>query len=33
LVVNPGALHRAKRKTFSILDLKSGEIESVWIDE
>ena len=29
LVVNPGALHRVKQKTFVILDLTSGKIESV----
>lgn len=28
-VINPGALHRARRKTFVILDLASGELESV----
>ena len=29
LVVNPGALHRAKVKTFVVLDLESGTLESV----
>jgi putative phosphoesterase len=29
LVVNPGALHRARPKTFAVLDLESGELESV----
>ena len=28
-VINPGALHRARPKTFVILDLTTGEIESV----
>jgi putative phosphoesterase len=28
-VINPGALHRAPVKTFAILDLSSGEVESV----
>src|SRR5262249_15351086 len=28
-VVNPGALHRARPKTFVILDLASGEMETV----
>src|SRR5271156_1546165 len=28
LVVNPGALHRARVKTFVVLDLASGELES-----
>ena len=32
LVVNPGALHRAKRKSFAILGLKRGEIETVLVD-
>lgn len=31
-VINPGALHRARVKTFVILDLPSGEIESVTVD-
>jgi putative phosphoesterase len=31
-VVNPGALHRARQKTFVILDLKRGEIESVTVE-
>jgi putative phosphoesterase len=28
-VINPGALHRARPKTFIVLDLESGEVESV----
>jgi putative phosphoesterase len=28
-VINPGALHRAAVKTFAILDLESGELETV----
>lgn len=32
LVVNPGALHRARVKTFVVLDLSSGEMESVAIE-
>jgi hypothetical protein len=28
-VINPGALHRARPKTFVVLDLAGGEIESV----
>jgi uncharacterized protein len=31
-VVNPGALHRARAKTFVVLYLKSGEIESVVLE-
>jgi putative phosphoesterase len=31
LVVNPGALHRARPKTFVVLDLETGELESVTI--
>ena len=31
-VINPGALHRARPKTFAILDLESGEIASISID-
>jgi putative phosphoesterase len=31
-VVNPGALHRAKVKTFVVLDLASGRLESVAVD-
>jgi putative phosphoesterase len=31
-VVNPGALHRARPKTFVLLDLESGEIESVPVE-
>jgi putative phosphoesterase len=32
LVVNPGALHRARVKTFVVLDLLSGELESVPVE-
>jgi putative phosphoesterase len=32
LVLNPGALHRARVKTFIVLDLKTGQIESVAVD-
>ena len=28
-VINPGALHRARPKTFVVLDLESGQVESV----
>ena len=31
-VVNPGALHRAQVKTFVVLDLASGEMESVEVE-
>ena len=31
-VVNPGALHRARPKTFAVLDLKGGEIETVAVE-
>jgi len=31
-VINPGALHRARPKTFVILDLESGDLESVAVD-
>jgi putative phosphoesterase len=31
LIVNPGALHRARVKTFVLLDTDSGELESVTI--
>jgi putative phosphoesterase len=31
-VINPGALHRARPKTFVILDLDSGSVESVHVD-
>ncbi len=31
-VVNPGALHRAKPKTFVVLDLGNGVMESVIVD-
>jgi putative phosphoesterase len=30
-VINPGALHRARPRTFAILDLASGEMESVMV--
>jgi uncharacterized protein len=33
LIVNPGALHRARPKTFVVLDLASGELESVTVPE
>jgi putative phosphoesterase len=32
LVVNPGALYRARPKTFVILDLASGDLKSVVLD-
>ncbi len=32
LVVNPGALHRARPKTFMILDLSTGNLESVAVE-
>jgi putative phosphoesterase len=28
-VINPGALHRARPKTFAVLDLETGEVETV----
>jgi len=31
-VVNPGALFRARPKTFVIVDLESGQVESVSVD-
>jgi putative phosphoesterase len=31
-VINPGALHRARVKTFAVLDLQSGEIETVEVE-
>lgn len=31
-VINPGALHRAARKTFLILDVGTGETESVVVE-
>ena len=31
-VINPGALHRARPKTFLVLDLPSGEAESVSLE-
>jgi putative phosphoesterase len=32
LVVNPGALHRVQEKTFVVLDLPSGVIETVTVE-
>jgi putative phosphoesterase len=32
LVVNPGALHRARPKTFVVLDISSGELESIVLE-
>lgn len=31
-VINPGALHRARPKTFAILDLRNGRLESVVVE-
>ena len=31
-VVNPGALHRARPKTFAILDVATGELETVVVE-
>jgi putative phosphoesterase len=31
-IINPGALHRARPKTFVILDLNSGDAESVVVE-
>jgi putative phosphoesterase len=31
-VINPGALHRARPKTFVVLDLASGALESVTVE-
>ncbi|MCI0455612.1 MAG: metallophosphatase family protein, partial [Gemmataceae bacterium] len=31
-VINPGALHRAQPKTFIVLDLDGGEVESVVVE-
>jgi putative phosphoesterase len=31
-VINPGALHRARPKSFVILDLPRGEMESLYLD-
>jgi predicted phosphodiesterase len=31
-VINPGALHRARPKTFVVLDLATGEVESVVVE-
>ncbi len=32
-VINPGALHRARPKTFVLLDVKTGEMERIVVDE
>jgi putative phosphoesterase len=32
-VINPGALHRARPKTFLVLDLESGATEQVTVEE
>lgn len=32
-IINPGALHRARPKTFVVLDLSSREVESVRVQE
>ncbi len=32
-VINPGALHRARPKTFAVLDLASGDLETVVVPE
>ena len=32
LVVNPGALYRARPRTFAVLDLASGELETIGVD-
>jgi predicted phosphodiesterase len=32
-VINPGALHRARPKTFIVLDLPGGAVESVVLAE
>lgn len=31
-VINPGALHRARPKTFAVLDPASGDLETVTVD-
>jgi putative phosphoesterase len=31
-IINPGALHRARPKTFVVLDLENGAIESVTVE-
>ena len=31
-VINPGALHRARPKTFAILDVATGELETVVVE-
>jgi putative phosphoesterase len=31
-VINPGALHRARPKTFVVLDLASGEVEPIVVE-
>jgi hypothetical protein len=32
-VINPGALHRARPKTFAVLDAATGEVETVEVPE
>jgi putative phosphoesterase len=32
LVVNPGALHRARPKSFAVLDLTSGQLQTIELD-
>jgi hypothetical protein len=32
-VINPGALHRARPKTFAVLDLATGALEAVQVEE
>jgi putative phosphoesterase len=32
-VINPGALHRVRQKTFLVLDVASGETETVIVDD
>ena len=32
-VINPGALHRARPKTFAVLDLDTGDLETVEVPE
>ena len=31
-IINPGALHRARPKTFAVLDLESGDMASISLD-
>ncbi|MFL5328116.1 MAG: metallophosphoesterase family protein [Gemmataceae bacterium] len=33
LVMNPGALHRVRDKQCAVLDLSSGQIETIWLGE